>query len=132
MIAGKVWGATRLVKANPGFEIHHISVKRDSQCSKHRHRHKVNGFYVISGQLAIDVWKSDYALVDTTVLKAGEYGEVRPGEYHRFRSLTDVEAIEVYFVRLDPDDIEREDVGSGPSATDEYFQEHDRIVGNAS
>ena len=127
--AGKVWGTTRLVKANPAFEVHHISARANSQCSKHKHAHKVNGFYVITGQLAIDVWKNDYDLTDTTVLKAGEYGEVRAGEYHRFRALTDVEAMEIYFVRLDPDDIERKDVGSGPSVVDEMFDAQDRVTG---
>lgn len=112
LVSGKVWGATRLVKANPAFELHHITVNQGGQCSKHKHQHKVNGFYVLKGRLAIDVWKTDYPLTDETILEAGDYGEVRPGEYHRFRALTDVEALEVYFVRLDPDDIQREDHGS--------------------
>ena len=111
MIAGKIWGKTRLIKANPAFESHHIHVNAGGQCSKHRHQHKVNGFYVLRGRLVIDVWKNDYDLVDETVLDPGDYMEVRPGEYHRFRAVTDVEALEFYFVRLDPDDIEREDVG---------------------
>lgn len=116
MKSGKVWGTTRLVKANPAFELHDIHVNQGGQCSKHRHRHKVNGFYVLSGRLAIDVWKNDYALVDETILDAGDYMEVRPGEFHRFRALSDVRALEVYFVRLDPDDIERETVGSAGDA----------------
>src|SRR5690606_25954197 len=106
---GKVWGATRLIKSHPSVEVHHISIKAGGKCSKHLHRTKINGFYVLSGELAVDVWKTGYPLIDLTNLVAGEYMEVLPGEFHRFTALTDVEALEIYFTNFDPDDIVRED-----------------------
>ena len=57
------------------------------------------------------MWKSDYELVDDTLLHPGDYCVVRPGEFHRFQGLEDTHAIEGYFVELDDNDIERETVG---------------------
>lgn len=111
MKAGKIWGQTKVIKANSSFELHRISIKAGTHCSKHKHTYKFNGFYVISGQLAIDTWKNDYDLIDTTILGPDDYTEVKPGEYHQFRAITDVEAIEAYWVELDHDDIIRESVG---------------------
>lgn len=112
MKAGKCWGTTRAIFGRNNVEVHVIGVNAGGKCSKHRHQHKANAFYVLEGRLAIDVWKRAYDLVDRTVLEAGEYMEVGPGEFHRFEALTDVTALEVYYVTLDPDDIERETVGS--------------------
>ena len=105
--AGKVWGST--IQIRPGK--HHIFVKKGSFCSKHKHRHKANWFYVVTGLLRISVWKNDYDLIDDTVLAPGDYCVVHPGEFHRFQALQETNAIEGYFVELDDNDIERETVG---------------------
>lgn len=111
MIAGKAWGSTTMVAAKSAFEMHRITVKPGGFCSKHRHAAKFNGFYVLSGELKIRVWKNDYDLVDETVLRSGDYTECRPGEYHQFEALSDVEALELYWCELKAGDIERESVG---------------------
>ena len=46
MIAGKVWGTTENVFSNHNFEFHRIEVDKGGFCSKHKHVHKYNGFYV--------------------------------------------------------------------------------------
>ena len=35
----------------------------------------------------------------------------KPGTYHRFKALEDTICYEIYWVELDPSDIERDDVG---------------------
>jgi mannose-6-phosphate isomerase-like protein (cupin superfamily) len=110
MIQGKVWGITKLLEKNSSFEFHRISVLAGGVCSKHRHKHKWNGFFVESGELLVRVWK-DYGLVDEVILCAGDYTRVTPGEYHQFEALGDTVAFETYWVEFNSDDIERETVG---------------------
>jgi len=106
-VAGKVWGVTREIR--PG--LHYLAIKKGGYCSKHRHRHKANWFYVVSGVLRIRVWKNDYDLCDETTLLSGDYCLTKPGEFHQFEALVETEALEGYFVEVDDGDIERETVG---------------------
>ena len=114
MKEGKVWGATENIFSNSSFEFHRISFKKDSECSKHKHQYKWNGFFVEQGTLLIRVWKNSYDLVDQTVLKAGDFTKVKPGEYHQFKGLDDGVAFELYWAEFNHDDIERESIGKGP------------------
>ena len=58
------------------------------------------------------VRKNDYDLVDTTILKAGQWCSVRPNEFHKFRTLDEhVEALEIYYLEPLTADIVRENVG---------------------
>lgn len=111
MKAGKVWGETHLLEANGVLEFHHININKGGVCSKHKHGFKWNGFYVVSGRLIVRVWKNNYDLVDETVLSAGQYTKVPPGEYHQFEALEDTVALELYWAQFDHDDIQRENHG---------------------
>ena len=111
MKAGKVWGQTELLEANVVLEFHRIEAKAGGVCSKHKHKFKWNGFFVESGEMIIRVWKNNYDLVDETLLKAGEYTKVAPGEYHQFEAVTDCVAFELYWAEFDHNDIERDTVG---------------------
>lgn len=111
MIEGKVWGQTELIEANSSLEFHRIDINKGGTCSKHKHKFKFNGFYVVSGKLSVKVWKNDYELVDETIITDGQYTVVRPGEYHQFEALEDTLAFELYWAHFDHDDIERESVG---------------------
>ena len=114
MKEGKVWGATENIFSNSSFEFHRINFKKDSECRKHKHQYKWNGFFVEQGTLLIRVWKNSYDLVDQTVLKAGDFTKVKPGEYHQFKGLDDGIAFELYWSEFNHDDIERESIGKGP------------------
>ena len=112
MITGKVWGTTEDLWKTPFIEVHRLYIKPGMQCSNHCHAHKWNGFYVISGQLTIVVSKNDYDLTDETVLVAGDFTAVKPGEYHRFVSHDEtVEALEIYSPEALSEDIIRKDCG---------------------
>lgn len=111
MIEGKVWGQTELIEANSSLEFHRIDIKKGGTCSKHKHKFKFNGFYVVSGKLSVKVWKNDYDLVDETIVTEGQYTVVRPGEYHQFEALENTLAFELYWAHFDHDDIERTSVG---------------------
>ncbi len=109
--AGKVWGHTELIEANGMLGFHRIEVQKGGVCSKHTHKHKWNGFFVESGTLVVRVWKNNYDLVDETILNAGDFAKVAPGEYHQFEALANTIAFELYWAELDHNDIERETVG---------------------
>jgi len=109
--AGKIWGETVAILQNPLVEFHRISVKNGYRCSTHKHAHKWNGFYVETGELRIHVQKNDYELTDVTVLKAGDFCKVSPGEYHFFECAEDCVAFEIYWPELLSEDIQRLDVG---------------------
>ena len=111
MISGKIWGQTELIHANGVLEFHRIEAKKGGVCSKHKHKYKWNGFFVESGKLLIRVWKNDYKLTDETILNAGDFTQIKPGEFHQFEALEDSIAFELYWAEFDHDDIERQSVG---------------------
>jgi len=111
IINGKVWGNTSALIQNPFVELHRINTKAGYRCSEHKHAHKWNAFYVISGELEIHVRKNDYDLTDVTVLRAGDFTTVRPGEYHWFNCTVDCAALELYYPETLSEDIQRKSVG---------------------
>ena len=130
--AGKVWGKTELLLANHSVEFHRIETIKGGVCSKHKHEHKCNGFFVESGRMLIRVWK-DYGLkntlsqVDETILETGDFTQVKPGEYHQFEALEDTVAFELYWTEvLNHNDIVRETVGY----IDQTIKGDNVIIGN--
>ena len=109
--SGKIWGNTSLIFARNNIEVHRIEGKRGHYCSKHKHEHKYNMFYVESGILRIGTWKNNYPLVDETTLGSGETTIIIPGEYHRFEVVVSCVAFEFYYTTLDSSDIVRDSVG---------------------
>lgn len=112
MKQGKVWGVTEDIFSRNNVSIHRIEIEKGGTCSKHRHDHKFNTFYIESGELAVKIWKNEYDLVDETILEAGERTDVKPMEYHQFTALRDTVAYEIYWTALDESDIAREGHGS--------------------
>lgn len=110
-IQGKIWGKTQGIFNKNNVEIHRIETNKGGFCSKHKHEHKYNMFYVESGKIKITSWKTDYDLVDETIIEAGEYTTAPPGEYHMFESLEDSVVYEIYWVSLNEKDIVRENHG---------------------
>jgi len=108
---GKVWGFTSELFNKNNVEIHRIEGNEKYRCSKHKHNHKYNMFFVESGKIKIERWKNDYKLVDETILEYSESCVVPPGEYHRFSVIDDCVVYEIYWVDIDSKDIERESVG---------------------
>ena len=99
-------------------EIHHLILDPHQQCSYHSHQAKWNLFYCLAGSVGI---KTDKGY--TTWLKPGEKFQTSPLEKHRF--MTGEEAtqiVEVAYVRFDPHDINREELG-GPVKPDMPFGE---------
>ena len=125
MKAGKVWGITELIHANGVLEFHRIETHKGGVCSKHKHKHKWNGFFVESGSLLIRAWKNDYNLVDETILGPGDFTQVKPGELHQFEALEDSVAFELYWAEFNHNDIERDTVGYSANSEKQTLMEND-------
>jgi len=110
---GKVWGQTEEIFNNGIVSINHLKINKGGYCSEHFHNRKSNMFFVISGNLAIKIDEHGIdrpmhkTMSDETVLWAGESTTIEPGVYHQFRALTDVECLEIYYVNLIGEDIDR-------------------------
>ena len=111
IVQGKIWGHTSPLFNKNNVEIHRIECKKGGYCSKHKHDHKYNMFFVEEGKVEIDVWKKDYDLVDKTILEKHEICIVDPGEFHLFKVVEDSVVFEIYWVEIDKSDIQRENVG---------------------
>jgi quercetin dioxygenase-like cupin family protein len=108
--AGKIWGETSELFRCNNVIVSRIKVKKGGCCSRHRHVSKHNYFFVEHGQLSVKVWKK-YRLIDETILGPGDSCTVCPGEFHNFAALTDTEALEIYWVEISSEDIDRLDHG---------------------
>lgn len=109
---GKVWGETARIFAGNNVEIHRIVGKKPGYCSTHLHVHKSNMFWCERGRIQITEWKTDSGTVDKTVLNPGDSCVVPPGSKHMFEVLEDCVAYEIYWVTLDPADIDRDCPGA--------------------
>ena len=114
---GKNWGYTTGFFRNAVVSAYHLEIRKGGYCSEHKHRHKYNLFYVLSGKLKIKIWREAEGypsmpnIVDVTILERGQISAVPPGFYHKFEALEDTECIEVYQVLLTEPDIERRKPG---------------------
>lgn len=108
--SGKWWGQTSTVFARNDVEVHYIEILPGGFCSEHRHKHKYNQFIVLEGHLTVVTWKAgDTNPPDEVTLGPGDETVVKPTHFHKFvnRSQEPVKALEIYFVVLDSQDIER-------------------------
>ena len=106
---GKIWGTTQEIFNNGIVSINYLKIMKGGYCSEHRHKKKSNLFFVITGNLKIEIWQSN-STKDETVLWPGEMATIESGVWHRFKALTDVECLEIYEVKLF-EDIERRTTG---------------------
>lgn len=110
----KLWGLNHVMHLDGSFQVCHISVKKGGFCSNHRHTHKWNQFYVVSGKLAVQTYRGgELTGPPETIHFLGPTDSIRiePGVNHKFHALEDTEAIEIYSASVSEEDIIREDTG---------------------
>src|SRR5208282_5565885 len=113
----KIWGVTEPLVVTPLFEMHRLTIKPGYRCSLHVHRFKWNAFFVIFGELLIDLVSGDVgSAVVVEKLGVGGHTTIAPGVYHQFRTDPDgplTSALEMYYTESLNEDIIRRNVG-GP------------------
>ena len=104
----KVWGTRRRILLTDTVEIDLLHLKKNTFCSSHSHKNKINLFTVIKGKVKIE---TEYGRI---ILRKNESFEVRPPLKHRFIALTNSIMVESAFVnkgKINPNDIKREKLG---------------------
>lgn len=104
----KVWGDRRRIHLDDKNEIDLLYIKKDTFCSTHNHKDKINKFIVVSGKVRIE---TEFGSV---ILKENESWVSMPPQKHRFCAEVDSVMIEIAYVEeglIDPDDINRESQG---------------------
>jgi len=100
----KIWGERRRILLTDKTEIDLLYLNKNSFCSTHKHKHKINKFVVIKGKVIIEDehgWK--------TLSKNQEF-TIYPTIIHRFIAIIDSIMIELAYTtetNIDPNDIER-------------------------
>lgn len=109
IIQSKAWGNTKPLFLKNNVEIHHLHIDKGGYCSVHRHASKFNQFIVLKGKLKVTIRKNYLTdiIEDVTILEQNMETTVSPGEFHTFEALEDTECLEIYWVQLNPNDIER-------------------------
>ncbi len=100
----KVWGQRNRILLTNQTEIDLLYVKKDCFCSTHKHKGKINKFYIVKGCFEVQT------PFGTKVLNKDEDFTVEPPMTHRFKALEDSIVIEMAYVkegRIDPKDILR-------------------------
>lgn len=100
----KIWGERRRILLTDKTEIDLLYLKKDSFCSTHTHKYKVNKFVVISGEVRIE---TEFG---KKILTENESHTVNSPTCHRFFVLKDSIMIELAYVKkgkINPKDIQR-------------------------
>ena len=104
----KTWGQRFKLFENDLCEVCYLQLVPNQRCSWHFHDQKVNFFFVIDGELIV---KTEWGEV---TLRENEFFTVNPPDKHEFQTHgKSAKIIEVAYVKLDPEDINRENLG-GP------------------
>lgn len=108
-VQGKVWGSTQSIFCFDGVDINRLLPLARGYCSEHCHACKFSRFFVLRGKMKVTIFRGD--IPDEIILTGGMCTDVPPGVWHKFESLEDTDVIEIYWVALDDNDIERRTTG---------------------
>lgn len=100
----KIWGIKQRIHSDNNNEIDLLQLKKNSFCSVHFHKEKINKFVLISGKVEI------ISELGTKILAINESFEVHPELTHQFKALEDSIMIEIAYTvgsNISPKDIIR-------------------------
>jgi len=87
-IVQKVWGSEAWIANNELYCGKILSVKKDCRCSIHHHKLKDETFYVLSGEIKLELFGK------TIMMKEGDSYRLLPNTLHRFTGIEDSKIIE--------------------------------------
>jgi len=106
----KSWGYRYSVHNFGGCQVDICCIKKGGYSSWHHHLYKFNRFIVLDGKLEIYLagTKLPYLIGDGFNIRKFD---VKPGIIHKFKALTNVQLLEVYYTVCSDKDIVRQDKG---------------------
>lgn len=108
-VQGKCWGLTQSIFCLNGVDVNRLISLARGYCSEHRHACKFSRFFVLRGKMKVTIFSGE--ITDEIILTNGMCTDVPPGVWHKFEALEDSDTIEIYWVALNNDDIERRTTG---------------------
>jgi len=102
----KPWGKTYCAFRDATHEVWYAEIRKGGFSSEHYHLAKTNEFYVMRGTLLVHVWDQSKRIT-THTLTEGCVLSVEPFTMHQFEALTNVKLMEVYYGRIEGEDIFR-------------------------
>lgn len=125
----KIWGERRRILLTDKTEIDLLYLKKNSFCSTHTHKYKINKFVVISGKVKIE---TEFG---TKILNKNESHTVNPSICHRFFVIEDSIMVELAYVRegkINPNDIDRVNQGGrivdGKEMTEDEIRKEGKLL----
>ncbi len=109
-IETKSWGFCFSICQTESFRVDLCCIKKGGYSSQHHHIYSINKFFVLSGELEIKYASrvEPYILGDNQSLRQLT---IHPSIPHRFKALTDVQLLEIYYTVCSDTDIVRQDTG---------------------
>lgn len=103
---GKIWGFSSNIFLNESVQIDRIEILKEQSCSKHYHQYKYNLFFVEKGSILVYRWENNIKI--TSRLDAYESVAIEPNIYHQFYALSDSVVYEIYYNKINTNDIVRD------------------------
>ena len=116
-ITRKIWGTKHRILETLRTEIDLLYLEKDSACSIHRHKNKINRFILLKGSVTI---KSD---LGETKLQINQPFDIEPPLTHQFIIKDDSTMIEIAFVKngkISDKDIDR-DIQGGKFINNKFY-----------
>jgi mannose-6-phosphate isomerase-like protein (cupin superfamily) len=112
-VVKKEWGEEQWI-VNRDYCGKRLLLKQGYRCSLHQHVVKDETFYILSGEMKIEVGQ-DPGSLEVRTLRRGDVLHLSPGTWHRFTGLTDVEFIEFSTHHEDSDTVRLSASGRAPA-----------------
>jgi mannose-6-phosphate isomerase-like protein (cupin superfamily) len=112
-VVRKEWGEEQWI-VNREYCGKRLLLRQGYRCSLHHHVVKDETFYVLSGEMLLEIG-TDPENVAVRTLRKGDVVHLPPGTWHRFTGVTDVEFIEFSTHHEDSDTVRRALSGRAPS-----------------
>jgi uncharacterized cupin superfamily protein len=119
MIEYKIWGCKTRIFSNKQIEVDYLVLKNNTCCSWHKHKNKINLFYLIDGIVIIKTENKKVRLIGQ------DFYEVKAKTLHQFIAKKSSTMIEIAYVEkgtINSDDIIRL-VQGGKFINNKFFTE---------
>ena len=105
----KCWGKVQHVFNSPDVAVSVLKVNKGFRCSVHYHKHRINGFTVVSGKIKICSWlvgeTPERPVWSTNILRTGDTVNIPIRYPHMFEVIESGIIVEVYTPDGGPVDI---------------------------
>lgn len=99
-IVNKPWGREEWLELNDRYCYKRIYINAGTRTSYQYHKQKLETNYIIEGEA--EIWlENDLGVVEKTIMKAGDFFNVKPPKKHRVIAITDLILQEVSTPEVD-------------------------------